>query len=132
MFGIFKRNKKTESGKNSDKAGQSKSREELKAEALANARKARETIGEENIQKLAKMLKEQDASGFEQQAQAQAEAAQKEQTQQKLSDIHVKDPGTFVPKQGSPAEQAIKIISEMDQGDVADKLREMIQKDKLN
>jgi len=50
MFGLFKDKKKK-------KEGQKPSREEIIAQANANARKAREEMGEENILRLAEAIK---------------------------------------------------------------------------
>lgn len=54
MFGIFK-------GKKKDK-GKPPTREQLHAQAMENARQARERLGEENIRKMAYILQEQQKS----------------------------------------------------------------------
>lgn len=115
MFGWLSKKDKTTKQTESTKSVAPLSREELKAQALANARKARETIGEENIQKLAQMLQEH-------------EQHQKEQTvQPEIPQVeNIQDPGQYKPPPGSPAEAAKRILEEMDQADVARNLRQMI------
>lgn len=56
MFG-FGKGKKGKKGKK--KAGKKMTREQIVAEAMANARKAKEEVGEETIQKLAEGLAKQ-------------------------------------------------------------------------
>ncbi len=60
MFGLFGKKKKKQ------KASAKPSREQIIAQAQANARKAREEIGDETIQKIAKALSKKENSEFEQ------------------------------------------------------------------
>ncbi len=84
-----------------DKKGGKPSREELIAQATANARAARERLGDETIQKMAAAL----------QKQQQAQQAAKKQ------------------KEISPLEQAKARIRAMDKDKVADHIRLMIDED---
>ena len=122
MFGWLSKKDKKASSKSTSKAGaKPQSRDELKAQALANAKKARAAIGEENVQKLAEMLQQHE----------QAQAQQQTTNTSSIPDVsEITDPGQYKPQAGSPAEAAKKIIEEMDKGDVAHKLRQMIEDDR--
>ena len=120
MFGWRKKSKDKKSTNKPDTGASQPSREELKAQAIANARKARATLGEENVQKLAQMLQDQ-----------QSQMQEPEQSPQTIPDVsQIQDPGQYKPPEGSPAEAAKRILEEMDQGDVANKLREMIENER--
>jgi CRISPR/Cas system-associated protein Csm6 len=60
MFGFGKKNKKNK------KAQKPQSREELIAEAMSNARKAKDEIGEENLQRIAQAMMKKENSATEQ------------------------------------------------------------------
>lgn len=123
MFGWLNKKDKKTSSKTAAKSGtQPPSRDELKAQALANAKKARAAIGEENVQKLAEMLQQQE--------QTQTPPPEQETTTSIPDVSEISDPGQYKPPTGSPAEAAKKIIEEMDKGDVAHKLRQMIEDDR--
>jgi|GEM_PF-1731438 hypothetical protein len=115
MFGLFgKKNKKTA------KPQKPRTRQDLINEAMANARKAREEIGEENIQKMAQMLKEQQAQN---QPQAEPPIIQPEIN-------HVIDntqPSQPFRNPNSEASRAREQIRHMDGDVIADHLRDVIK-----
>jgi len=64
MFKLFgKKNKKTEVGKKAN--GEPMSSEEIRAQAMANAKAARESIGEETLEKIAAALQKKQQSTAE-------------------------------------------------------------------
>ena len=63
MFGIFGKNKNSK--KLQKQQDQPKSREELKAEAMNNARAAREAIGEDTLDKIAEEMSKKQKSNVE-------------------------------------------------------------------
>lgn len=68
MFGLFGKKKKKTGGPNAGGSGKPSTphREALIREAMNNARKAREEIGDETIQKIAEALRKKENSPFEQ------------------------------------------------------------------
>ena len=65
MFGLFgKKDKKPEVGKKAN--GEPMTSEEIRAQAMANAKAARESIGEETLQKIAAALQKKQGSVTEQ------------------------------------------------------------------
>lgn len=121
MFGWNKDKSKTSSKKKSNDIppnNKKQSSEDIRAQALANARQARESIGEENLKKLTTMLE----------AMHDQLPPPDHRSPAKQEPIHIS--GEYRLPKGSPAQQARDILQEMDKGDLADALRDMIEKDR--
>ena len=68
MFGFGKNNNKSDKRKKSDglQAGRVSKSQRIRQEALANARAARESLGDETVQKIAEIISRKENNPFEQ------------------------------------------------------------------
>jgi hypothetical protein len=129
MFGFGKNkndNKKKNAAEKGKKPAASSSREQLIKEAMENAKKAREEIGEENIQKMAeelkKIQKEMDNKG----------SAGSSSTSTGEETVSSMDLNPDYNEMGSAeGRRAKKQIEEMDKRILASHLRDIIDEDKL-